>query len=771
MLFDRQLLNSRRGLIWLALFSFCFAAGVAFAQDPVADGDVFERLVRPILLQHCAQCHAQESAEMELILTAEVGVLSGSETGPVVVPGNAGESLLVQVLSQDGQPHMPPDGQLAAKQIAAIASWVDALDPQLPVGRSGITAQDREHWAFQPLIRRPLPKITDRAFSDHQWPRTAIDHHIAAGLEAAGLAPAEPADKATLLRRLYYDLIGLPPEPEQVQAVERDPSPVAYERIVDRLLASPRYGERWGRHWLDLSRYADSSGFHNDLDRAGAWHFRDYVIASFNADKPYDQFIREQIAGDQLPDATLASWIATGFARTGPSNDDNMGKGIAREQYRLDELDGVVSTTSNVFLGLTLGCARCHDHKFDPISQRDYYRFLAYFDDTENRQLDVDTFQPGIPPNLSIGSVKNNSASAALVLTNQGAKPRTTRLLWRGDVRNPGPQVEPDTPEVFWPTMAEPAAVADGVKMPPDQQASAARRLELADWIADPANPLSWRVMANRIWMHHFGEGLVRTPSNFGRLGERPTHPELLDLLADQLRRDASVKSLHRTIVTSAVYRQSSTTHALALQLDPENRWYGRMPRRRLEAEPLRDAFLSVAGNLNSAMGGPGVKPRIRPDLLVASQRNKWPVVKTEGPEHWRRSVYVYVKRQLQLPLLELFDAPATTHSCARREQSLVPTQALVMMNDEFLHEQAARLAVRVQREAGEETAEQVRRALWIALSRPPGEQRVSQGVAFLASQAERLRAEGYCDRDANGAALTDLCHLLMNLSEFVYVD
>ncbi len=776
-------------LALLALLALLLATTFSRAEEAVKPGPVkpgpvepglvaaavdFQQRVQPIFAKHCAECHSAEFAELELNLASVADVLAGSETGPVLSPGKPAESLLVQVLAKAARPHMPPKGQLSPDEIAVVEAWVKSLPASTPVGKTKVNAADRAHWAFQPIQRAELPAVNHA-----HWANTPVDRFILARLEAAGITPGEPASNATLLRRVYFDLIGLPPTPEEVQAFEQDRSPDAYERVVDRLLASPHYGERWGRHWLDLARYADSSGFHNDLDRPGAWHYRDYVIESFNADIPYRQFVREQLAGDLVPSPTRASWIATGFNRTGPSNEDNMGMGLAKEQYRFDELDGVISTTSNVFLGLTLGCARCHDHKYDPITQRDYYRFLAFFDDSDKRLLDVANFTAE-HPTLVAAAAKKSESPQALVLTNHGVKPRTTRILYRGDVRNVGPEVEPGVPEVLCGDAFASETAGDeptrSTTEPSADSPPATSRLDLADWITDDANPLSWRVMANRLWHYHFGQGLVSTPSNFGRLAEPPSHPELLDWLADELRTGGQLKPLHRLIVTSAVYRQSPAARSAAQAIDPDNRLLWRMPRRRLEAEPLRDAFLSVAGNLNRAVGGPGIKPRIRAELLVASQRNKWPTVVNEGPQHWRRSVYVYVKRQLQLPLLELFDAPATTHSCAKREESLVPTQALVLMNDDFLRDQAKFFAERVVREAegGEEGGDvqaQVERALWIALCAEPTAKRVHQGAAFVANQAEQLAAEGLTSQQAERGALIDFCHVLMNLSEFVYVD
>ena len=735
---------------------------VAFGDESRDAKAFFAGKVQPILRRACYECHEADSPESGLDLTSTEGVFTGSESGAVVSPGKSTESLLVQVLSADAELHMPPEAQLSADEIAVITRWIDELDPNVKVGSRLIRDEDRNHWSFQPVERPIIPDV-----QGEQWTRTPIDHFVLARLEESGLNPSGQADKSTLLRRVYFDLVGLPPSPDDIAAFVNNDRPDAFEQTVDRLLASPQYGERWGRHWLDLARYADSSGFHDDVDRPHAWRYRDYVIESFNNDKSYARFVREQLAGDELPDASPETWIATGFCRNGPTNDNNMGKGVALEKYRMDELDDIVSTTSNVFLGLTIGCARCHNHKFDPLSQHDYYRFLAYFHSTERRRLNLSSMAAKLPELLPVKSDKKNAMlPAAMVRTDLGLKSKSTYVLWRGDVRNRGPIVLPGIPDVL-------DSRVQSSKNEPEQQKS--HRSNLADWITDSKNPLTWRVMANRVWHYHFGRGLVNTPSNFGRLGERPTHPKLLDWLADALRRSGgSLKSLHREIVTSAVYRQASEGRRVgnpSYEIDPENRLLWRMNRRRLEAEPLRDAMLAVAGNLNVQMGGPGVKPRIRPELLVASQRNKWPEVKTEGPQHWRRSVYIYVKRQLQFPMLELFGAPSTAHSCARREDSLVPTQSLVMMNDDFMHDQASRFASRIVRETDGEMNSCVKRAFLIAVGREPSSMQVDEAIDFLESQSQRLIKEGCKEEAVTHGALTDFCHVLMNLSEFVYVE
>lgn len=605
--------------------------------------------------------------------------------------------------------------------------------PCLVVAATPDIERNRAHWAFLPLQKPAPPQVRDTA-----WPRNDIDRFVLARLEASGLKPAPEAGRATLIRRLSLDLTGLPPCPEEVEQFVSDPSPRAYEALVERLLASPHYGERWARHWLDLARYADTSGFHNDLDRPQAWKYRDYVIRSFNDDKPYARFIAEQIAGDELEDAGEQGLIATGFCRNGPSNDDNMGKTPeAIAQYRADQMDDVISTTASVFLGLTLGCARCHDHKTEPLTARDYYSVYAIFAGTERLGL------PKGATNEKDDKIKDEARVMALVETRPEAP--ATHILLRGLASNRGDLVGPAVPAVL-------------TRQPPDFPAPAAkstlRRKTLAEWIAAPQNPLTWRVMANRVWQHHFGSGIVTTPSNFGLSGASPSHPELLEWLAERLLAGGGrLKDLHRQILLSATYRQQRKAGP------PENPG---LRLQRMEAEVIRDCILAVSGRLNPKMGGPGIKPRIRAELLDASQRNKWPVLKEEGPGEWRRSIYIYVKRQLLMPSLELFDAPTTTDSCALRPQSTVPTQALVLMNDEFIEEQAGHLASRAMKEAGEDPSNVVDRLFMITLSHPPTPTRKAEALGFL---RERTAAGD------PASALRDLAHVLLNSSEFVYID
>ena len=598
-------------------------------------------------------------------------------------------------------------------------------------------------------MRHTLPPAVTNA----AWARNDVDRFILAALEAKGLRPSPEASRQTLIRRVTFDLIGLPPTPEEVESFVRDTSPQAWERVVDRLLASPHYGERWGRHWLDLARYADSSGFHNDLDRPHAWRYRDYVIRSFNEDKPYARFIAEQLAGDEVPGADEETLVATGFCRNGPSNDDNMGNN--KEQYRLDELDDVIATTSTVFLGLTVGCARCHDHKHDPITSADYYSLLAVFNGTVKRGV----------PKESDEKDKAKEVVKLQALIETKAKVPPTYLLRRGSLQNKGPEVPPAAPLVL---------VSNPLRFPePETDAkSSGRRRTLAEWIAAPENPLTWRVLANRIWQHHFGRGLVATPSNFGFNGARPTHPELLDYLAARLASDGGRwKPLHKLLLMSATYRQASQPNELGQRIDPENAFLWRASRQRLEAEALRDSILAVSGKLNPQLGGPGIKPRIRADLLTVSQRNKWPVLTSEGPAQWRRSVYIYAKRQLLMPMMELFDAPTTTDSCAERMQSVVPTQALVLMNDEFVEDHAGFLALRAVAEAGEHLSHVIERMQSLALAKPAGPERLKQAVAFVEAREAVYAKVPSPTNLPRQRALTDLAHVMFNSSEFIYIE
>lgn len=649
-------------------------------KDAVHADQVYDKTVQPILNQYCVSCHGGTTAsgkvkiKGELDLTSKAKLMEGGTSGAAVEPGQPSKSLLIQLVHANGQPHMPPTGQLSADEIAALSKWIEQLPASSRAKGKVITAEDRQHWAFLPLSKPAIPAVKGPTANP-------IDAFILRELEQRGLSLAPPASKRDLIRRVYFDLIGLSPSPEEVDAFVRDNAPDAYERLLDRLLASPHYGERWGRHWLDLARYAESNGIGEDRERPNAWRYRDYVIERLNQDVPYAQFVREQLAGDEFAPEDPASITATGFCRHAPSVD--VIRAQDAEKYRLEELDDVISTTGVVFMGLTIGCAKCHDHKYDPITQTDYYRLLAIFNTATRKEVPLaaggrpdwqSVLQPpandGKKGNTAVGNGpvgKGNEMMAMIETTN---RPRKTNLFVRGDFRNLGPEVLPGVPEVL--------ATRPLHFPPPAADArSTGRRKAFADWLVDPENALTYRVMVNRVWQYHFGRGIVASSSNFGFGGDRPTHPELLEWLTGEfLRADGRLKPLHKLIMTSQTYKQSSAWREDAGKLDPENHWLWRFPKRRLEAEIIRDSILAVSGNLNLKMGGPSIKPRIHPDLLASNRMASWPKVDQEGPEHWRRSVYVFVKRSLALPILELLDAPSPNSSCERRVESTVATQA-----------------------------------------------------------------------------------------------
>ncbi len=619
----------------------------------------------------------------------------------------------------------------------------------LPLAVS-LPAKEAGHWAFAPL-EKP---------SSH----CGIDGFVLQKLEGAGLGFSRKESPGRLLRRVYLDVIGIPPSLEERAAWLADPSDANYEKVVDSLLARPQYGERWGRHWLDLARYADTNGLHQDSDRPNAWRYRDYVINSFNEDKPYAQFIREQIAGDELDSDKAENWIATGFCRNGPSNEENVAKNEL-EAYRLDQMDDVISTISQVFLAQTLACARCHDHKTDPFVQKDYYQLLAVFNTT------VPTYVP-INENLTLGKpilvpikqrskTKLSEGSYARALSDIGLPPKETHLLIRGNHMTPGELVGSGIPSSLSHFPAK-------FKLPVSPAPTTfGRRLALANWIASPGNPLTWRVMANRIWQHHFGKGIVETASDFGNYGDRPSHPELLDWLACELRDNGGhLKPIHKKILLSKTYRQSSAYKREASSIDPTAKLLWRFPPHRMEAEVIRDSILQASGNLNTEAGGPGIKPRVPSEILEQSKRNTWPKVTNENKEHWRRSVYIYIKRQLPMPMLSLFDTPDPSQTCGARFRSTTPTQSLALLNDEFTNEQARHLAKCVL--AGtQNTREAVLEAYLRIFSIAPSKDDLEKAISFVDSR--KIAQDGKTDSEK--LAIADLAVVLFNSSQFVYAD
>jgi hypothetical protein len=551
-----------------------------------------------------------------------------------------------------------------------------------------------------------------------------IDAFVLATLEKQRLSPAPAADRATLIRRVTFDLTGLPPTPAEIDAFLADSSPDAYERLIDRLLASPRYGERWGRHWLDVVRFGESQGFERDKPRDHAWRYRDYVINSFNADKPYDRFVKEQIAGDVLSPATAEGVVATGFLVCGPWDEVGATQqgAVSRRRVREEELEDMIAAVGQTFLGLTLNCARCHNHKFDPIPARDYYRVKAA----------LEGVRPGDRPLPGGGT-----AYAA-----NPAKPGPTFVLRRGDVEKPDEQVSAGGLSAIRSPSADFGLAADA----PEGE----RRRKLADWIASPENPLTARVMVNRLWQYHFGRGLVASSSDFGFNGERPSHPELLDWLADELVRSGwSVKHVQRLILLSATYRQSARPNPAAAAVDADNRLLWRFPSRRLEAEAVRDAMLALGGNLNPRTGGPSFQPF----KVTVFNSTFYTLTDEATPETQRRTVYRMNVNSAKDPLLETLDCPDPSVKAPRRATTTTPLQALGLMNGSFVRRQARGFADQVAREAGGDPAARVVLAYRLAFGRPP-------------SDTERDRAVNHV-RDHG---VESLCWVLLNASEFLYI-
>jgi len=617
------------------------------------------------------------------------------------------------------------------------------------VSEEPITDEDRDHWSFKPLERPRVPPVANST-----WTRTAIDNFILAPLESRGLRPSAEADRTTLVRRLCFDLTGLPPAPKEIDWFLADKLPDAYARLVDRYLSSPRYGERWAQHWLDLARFAETDGFEHDKLRPTAWKYRDWVIRALNSDMPYDRFVRWQIAGDLLAPENTDAVIATAFCLSGPDMPDIN----SQEERRHTLLNEMTSTVGAVFLGLQFGCAQCHDHKYDPISQADFYRLRAFF-------------QPAV-------NVKKNKS--VTVLSSTAALDAASYLMIRGDWRRRGPRVLPAFPRI-----------ADPWNKSRDQRQTLDRS-DLARWITRPDHPLTSRILVNRVWQFHFGRGLSGSASDFGIIGDAPSHPELLDWLATEFVSSGwSLKRLHRLIVTSAVYRQSSrpandiASASADTDFVDEPGLLSRFPRRRLEAEVVRDAMLFVSDLLRDEMGGPGVMPPLPRELVKSLLKNQWRA-SSRLADHHRRSIYVFARRNLRYPLFEAFDRPAANASCAVRQNTTSAQQSLLMLNSKSSLDAARQLAGSVCDRAGPGLGAQVDCAVQRVWGRSPSDEERQEFVGFLQSQAALLKAENRStenlalpvsrqdrsDVDAHaGAALTDLCLALLNSNEFLYVD
>jgi hypothetical protein len=731
-----------------------------------------------------------------------------------------------------------------------------------------VSADDRAHWAFRPINRPAVPVPT----KDTEWIRNPIDAFILQGLDRKKLKRSPAAEKLVWLRRVTFDLVGLPPTPEQTAAFLADTSPQARERVVDRLLADPGYGIRWGRHWLDVVRYADTNGYERDGAKPNSWRYRDYVVDSLNADKPFDRFLTEQLAGDEVEDANAETMIATTFLRLGTWDDEPADPKVDR----YEQLDDILGTVSATFLGLTLRCARCHNHKFEPLSQIDYARMLAVFEPLKRPQngrtdldLPVGTLQERAVEEASVsrqsavvsaieaqiralddavrarfleGEASKLSADAlaahrlpeasrndvqkklvketrkqleeeaaatrtsdekkqrdgfqaalaalqaaaptplprAYIWNEPSDAPAATQVFRRGNPATPAGSVEPGFPAVL-------ASAHTELLTPEAGSRSTLRRLSLARWMTDPKNPLVARVIVNRLWQGHFGNGLVATENDFGVMGAAPSHPELLDWLASELMaptpslsgggetRPWSLKHIHKLIVLSSTYGQSSRWREEASQVDVENSLLWRFPYRRLPAEAVRDTVLAVNGELNFERSGPGVFPKIAREVLEGQSKPGDGWGKFDERQAARRAIYIFVKRSLLVPEMELLDFADTTTSCEQRPVSTIPTQALTLLNGEFFNQQSTHFAGRLLKEAGDDRAAQIDRAYQLALSRSPTTEEKGAALAFLDRQAEQIatenKAEGAAQRDPVKTALEALCLVLYNLNEFAYVD
>jgi len=649
--------------------------------------------------------------------------------------------------------------------------YLIGADNTAPLGT--YTPSQRQHWAFVKRSRPQAPQFSLAA--DRNWVKNPVDAFILARLKKEGLRPARPADRATLIRRVYFDLIGLPPAPGEVARFIADKSPDSYPKLVERLLASPQYGERWGRHWLDVVRFAETDGFEYDTHRRDAWRYRDYVINAFNNDKPYDRFILEQLAGDEIGPNQDETLIAAGFNRLGPlrKNAGNQEVASSRNEV-LTEMTNVVGSS---LLGVTLGCARCHDHMFDPIKQSDYYRMQAYFAATHEKDVTKATAEEQAAWKAKAEPVEQEikrlreamkyskdeerqalqkkleetqermpaPLPALFSVSNDAGKQSPIHILARGEYQKKGDRVG-----------MRPLGVLVPEEMPEQPPSASDPRTSLAKWIVDPDNPLTARVLVNRIWHYHFGRGIVATPNDFGRRGARPSHPELLDYLANEFVSSGfRLKPMHRLILLSNTYRQSSErADAEAKKKDPENILLWKFNRRRLEAEEIRDAMLSVAGTLNLKMGGPSVIVPIDKELVNALYKPSQWAVTADPQEHSRRSIYLIVKRNLRLPFMEAFDAPDALVSCARRESSTHAPQALELLNGTFANSQAEALAARLQGEAWTDRARLVDLAYRLVSGRPPNAKETRLALDFLRTQSMR-----------------EFTLAMFNLNAFLYVN
>ncbi|MBI82159.1 MAG: hypothetical protein CMJ81_03095 [Planctomycetaceae bacterium] len=780
------------GSVWLLLVASETCPGGAVQNVRPADSrtsDFFEKKIRPLLADKCWRCHGPLQQKSELRLDAPEHLAAGGTLGTVVTPGIPDKSLLIQVVQQTGKLKMPPDEMLSAAQVAALQEWVrggaiwpttdDSLRPAQKTDEALFTPGEKAHWSFQPIRDPALPPV-----KDNDWPTTDLDRFILARLEQAGLVPSPQAGKRTLIRRVTFDLLGLPPTVEEINKFLQDESVDAYAKLVDRLLESPHYGERWGQQWLDVVRYADTTANDGNFVMRYAYLYRNYVIDAFNGDMPYDQFVVEQLAGDLLPpadnlDVTVRRHIAPALLMLGPKALPE----ADREQLRMDIVDELIDVTSRAFLGLTVACARCHDHKFDPIPTEDYYSLAGIFRSLKIiRETGHITWMWTEHPLLTLPG--NETPLMIMAPLEDGG--RNLRVHLRGDYNDLGQEV----PRRFL------RIIAGEDQTPITTKQSG--RLELAQWIASPTNPLTARVMVNRIWQGHFLQGIVASSDNFGKMGQPATHPRLLDWLASRFIESGwSVKAMHRLIMLSSTYRMSSThlresppaSTTDPRSVDPDNRYLWRMNRRRLEAEALRDALLAISGQLDRKVGGGGEMPaRIYENGAVVDEKAGLVSAADvgldyEGYQVPRRTIYLPVIRNATYEMLAMFDvADANTVTSVRNDTTVV-TQSMFMLNNHFVRDQALHLTRQLFPEEGsapEPDKEDVRsfadkmpveQAYLATLGRPPTDMEVRSAIEYLQTYITETSAGQKDHVPGKIAAWQSYCQLLFCLNEFLYVD
>ncbi len=809
-------------------------SGARFRETVKTAPAVTQHDIIPLLHLRCVACHGGRRQEASLDLRTKASILKGGKSGPAVIPGDPSGSLLIKRIHAG---EMPPPRKLVSASVKPmqdnerelLSQWIALKLPEVESLRTEeaelVTEADRNFWSFQPP-RQPTPPVV----KGQERVRNPVDAFILQRLEQHGLSLSPVASKRTLIRRLYFDLTGLPPLPEEIVQFLNDTDPLAYEKLVDRLLASRRYGERWARHWLDAAGYADSEGAQNeDKLRPHMYRYRDYVIRALNKDKPYSRFLMEQIAGDELVDYQSGEitpevydcLVATGFLRTAP--DRTFADITNFVPDRLEVIADEMDILGSAVLGLTIKCARCHSHKFDPIPQRDYYRLTAIFKEAydehdwlksqgprtlahlpqaerdkyhqrerklaaevqqikqeiatlteQARKLQIEkqakSLEEADPQyqqkcdqlqqQIKAIQARKQPAPRIRALWSRGT-PSPSYILKRGNYLTPGRPVEPGVPAVLVRNQNPLEVIARSSQ----KESQGGRRLAFARWLTQPDHPLTARVMVNRIWMHHFGRGIVKTPENFGRAGERPSHPELLDWLATEfVRQGWSLKSLHRLLVTSETYRQTSTVSDEALRKDTDGSLLSRMPLRRMEGEVLRDTLLYLSGQLDETPYGPADPVDVRRDGLVTSLASE---------QGWRRSIYV-LQRRTQIPtLLENFDYPQMGPNCIRRGDSLVATQALHMLNDRLVHRLATEFADRIHNQAGNSPADQLKQIYRLALGREASPEEISLGVETMhALKQEWMKTNPATGADAAARkSLTNYCHAIFNLAEFQYID